>query len=169
MGSGKTTLAKKLANKMGMQFIDLDELIELRAGKSISDIFAIEGEEKFRLLEHECLKDSVLRENAVIAVGGGTPCFFDNMDIINRNGVSVYLKMNSAMLVSRLNNSKNKRPLLKDIANNDELKQRIDELLAVREKYYLQSRLIFEEKNLNVKKIIEMLNDPAIGLEIPTR
>jgi len=159
MGSGKSTLAKKMALRLNMEFIDLDKMIEAKAGRSVNDIFAIEGEDKFRELEHDCLRETLLHDQAVIATGGGTPCYFENMEFINSNGISVYIKLNPGILTSRLMESKSPRPLLKQLSGKDEIKKRIEELLAEREHYYLQSRLIVEGENIKAETIIKMIQE----------
>jgi len=145
MGSGKSSLGRKLAHRLGFSFIDLDKMIEEKEGRSISEIFENKGENSFREIEHECLKQTLLVEDAVISTGGGTPCFFNNMDLINQNGISVYIKFNSGMLASRLSKDKGKRPLLKHSDNKKDFQDHIEKLLSKREKYYLQSQLILDK------------------------
>lgn len=156
MGSGKTTVGKKLSNKLGFQFIDLDEHIEKSYGKSVPEIFEMEGEEKFRTLETVALKEVVQFENTVIATGGGTPCFNRNMDIINKNGTSVYLKMSVDTLTNRLINAKSVRPLIKDFSEAT-LKEYILTKLTDREPYYLQSQYKVKAKNLNVEELADFV------------
>jgi shikimate kinase len=159
MGSGKSSLGRKLAHKLNLSFIDLDEIIEKKEKRSIADIFNQEGENKFREIEQDCLKDILHIDNTVVSTGGGTPCFFNNMELINRNGISIYLKYNPGILASRLSGDKGKRPLLKHTGNKKDFQDLIGDLLAKREIFYLQSRLIVEEKNVRVKKIISMLEN----------
>src|SRR5688500_7831796 len=102
MGCGKSSAGKKLANKLGFEFIDLDEMIEKQYQKSVSEIFETEGENKFREYEHNCLKGLLDKENIVISLGGGTPCYYNNMELINTHGTSIYLKMSTEVLASRL-------------------------------------------------------------------
>ena len=92
MGSGKTTLGKALAQKLGVDFIDLDLYIETRYHKTVREIFAESGEERFRQIEKSLLHEVADFENVIIAAGGGTPCFFDNIDYMNGHGTCVYLK-----------------------------------------------------------------------------
>jgi shikimate kinase len=157
MGSGKSSLAKELSAKLGYKFIDLDSQIEEKAGKNINSIFEKDGEEKFREIEHQCLKDAIVNDNCVIATGGGTPCFYDNMEIINNNGLSIYIRLNPGILASRLYSAKSERPLLKNIKSKKELQERIEEMLASREEYYFQSMLMVDGKSINAKKIYNML------------
>jgi Shikimate kinase len=102
MGSGKTTVGKILANRLRMPFIDLDQEIELKNGISASKYYATHGEKLFRETERNILLEIVKNKNQVISAGGGAPCYSDNMDIMNREGVTVYLKMNRESILQRL-------------------------------------------------------------------
>ena len=102
MGSGKTTLGKALAQKLGVDFIDLDLYIETRYHKTVREIFAESGEERFRQIEKSLLHEVADFENVIIAAGGGTPCFFDNIDYMNGHGTCVYLKASVEELCKRL-------------------------------------------------------------------
>ena len=141
MGSGKTTLGKLLADMLGYTFVDMDTHIEEKHFKTVSQIFAEMGEEKFRLLEQQCLHEVSMFENVVIATGGGAPCFFDNMDYMNRHGLTVYLKLSAEQLAIRLESSRaNKRPLLSN-RKGAELQEFISEGLAKREGFYNNSHI----------------------------
>lgn len=150
MGAGKTTLGRSLAEVMGLEFIDLDHFIEARQHKSVKEIFAEVGEEGFRKIERASLEEVAQYENVVISLGGGTPCFFDNMELVNRSGVSVYLKPSEEVLLMRLIKGKHKRPLLAD-KSDDQILQFIREQLAWREPYYLKASLVFEASHLENK------------------
>lgn len=112
MGSGKSTLGRKLAEMLNYNYLDTDALIEEMEGKTISDIFENEGEEYFRKKEKEILSQVILKENIVVATGGGLPCFFDNMEIIQSNGLSFFLEITPKDLLERLRGETEKRPLL---------------------------------------------------------
>ncbi len=155
MGSGKSTIGKKLANKLSYAFCDLDKEIEKKEGKTITEIFSEKGEEYFRTIECEELR-TLSDENQVVALGGGTPCYADNMEFINQKGTTVYLKYNSGILFSRLKNAKAERPLLAG-KSDDELKVFIEETLSDRENYYLQSRFVVESQNLTVDEILKLI------------
>jgi len=157
MGSGKSSIGSKLAHKLGFIFIDLDDVIEKTSGMRIIDIFKIDGENGFREIEHKCLKETFLNDNIVVATGGGTPCYNNNMELINRYGVSIYIKLNQGILASRLFSDKGTRPLIENYTNKKELQKFIEDRLEKREKFYLQSKLIIEGKNISAKKIMEML------------
>jgi shikimate kinase len=136
MGSGKSTVGQLLATQLGYGFIDMDAHIEGKLFKTVSQIFAELGEEQFRLLEAQCLHEVAEFDRVVISTGGGTPCFFDNMEFMNKQGLTVYLKLSSAELAERLELSHAyKRPLLAG-RKGEELKQFIAEGLTRREPFY---------------------------------
>jgi shikimate kinase len=142
MGCGKTTLGKRLAAALGFAFIDLDGFIEEKYHKSVADIFAEMGQDKFREMEKNALSEVAEFEKTVIATGGGAPCFFDNIDTMNGAGLSVYIKLSPEQLATRLENSRaGKRPLIAG-KSGEELRSFITDGLLQREKFYLQARLI---------------------------
>ena len=157
MGCGKTTWSRKLAAHLGYDFIDLDHLLEEQAGMTIAEYFASYGEEAFRILESEVLKQTAYSNNTVISTGGGLPCFFDNMNWMNAHGKTVYIKLSPKTLVDRLEKGKAKRPLLRD-KHGDELLAFITEKLAEREDYYLQSDYIADGISLSVEDLEELIN-----------
>lgn len=157
MGSGKTTLAKKLAKKLNYNCFDLDFEIEKNVGVSIPQVFEEKGEEYFRSLEHETLRNVINNnERFVLSVGGGTPCFYNNMDVINENGTSIYLKYNAGILTSRLINAKAKRPLIKNLGEV-ELKAFVEAKLSEREKFYKKSKLVIASNNIKIEDLLELL------------
>jgi len=143
MGSGKTTVGKQLAKELDLPFIDMDVFIENRYHKSISAIFEEKGEAGFREIERKALFEIIEFENVVISTGGGLPCFFDNMDVMNQAGTTIYLKVSVKELAKRLKNGKQKRPLIKD-KSQEEIKDFITENLEKREKFYNKATFIFE-------------------------
>ncbi len=143
MGSGKTTMGRKLATMMNYHFTDLDQLIEKTYKTSIPLLFQNYDEHAFRLLEQEMLHITQSYEQTVISTGGGAPCFFDNMDFINRSGVSIYLKLTPEQLAERLKNAQKKRPLLQSL-EDDELLDHIHKTLAKREEFYRQAKVIVD-------------------------
>lgn len=153
MGAGKSTMGKWLARVMNMEFIDLDNFIEARQHKTIKEIFAEIGEEGFRKLERNALEEVSQFEDVIISLGGGTPCFFDNMEVVNQAGISVYLKPTEEVLLKRLSKGKHKRPLLAQ-KNDDEILQYMREQLAWREPYYLKAQVTFEASHLENKEEI---------------
>ena len=147
MGAGKTTVGRELAKELNLDFIDLDHFIQARYQKTISQIFQEMGESEFRVIESNMLKEVGDFEDVVISTGGGTPCFFDNMDYMNSVGTTIYLKATPEDLSDRLNTCKDKRPLIKD-KNKEELLAFVAENLVKREPYYSKAIIIHEPGEL---------------------
>jgi shikimate kinase len=158
MGSGKTTWGRKLASRMGFEFMDLDHSLEAQAGMSIAEYFSEFGEDAFRKLESEVLKQTQYPESAIISTGGGLPCFFDNMQWMNAHGKTIYLKLSPKTLADRLENEKLERPLLRDKHGVD-LVNFITEKLAEREVYYSQAKIITDGLSLTGEKLERILKD----------
>jgi shikimate kinase len=157
MGSGKTTLGKQLANKLDKQFFDLDAEIEAIEKSEVSVIFDKKGENYFRKIETEVLIKLISNnDNFVISLGGGTPCFNDNMKLINLAGTSIYLKYNSEILANRLVNNKTERPLIKNLSEG-EVKAFVNHKLNERELFYEQSNHVLEGSNLSVEDLASLL------------
>lgn len=165
MGAGKTTVGKALAKALNLQFYDLDWYIESRQHKTVPQIFAERGEEGFRKIEHNMLHEVAEFEDVVISCGGGTPCFFDNMDYMNAQGDVVYLKAAPEVLYRHLLMGKTERPLLKG-KSPEELVTFITEQLAKREPFYNKARHTldvslmdnYEKIKISVEKLRELLN-----------
>ena len=156
MGSGKSTIARYLAEKKGVQFTDLDTFIEESEGVSIPSIFETKGEDVFRQIESACLLEVFKSPNQIIALGGGTPCFNDNMNIIKELSLSVYLKVSPEGLRDRLINSHNTRPLIKGMSEG-ELLDYIRIKLKEREKYYLQADHVIESDQIMADDLLRLL------------
>ncbi|MDR0231505.1 MAG: shikimate kinase [Dysgonamonadaceae bacterium] len=156
MGSGKTTIGKKLAKKLGSQFVDVDCFIESRQRKTINEIFSEKGEDAFRLMEHNALEEISLFENVIISTGGGAPCFYNNIELMNKSGFTIYLKTSPEELTKRLNINKNKRPLLRD-KTPEEMQAFITENLEKRNYYYSQAQLIFDTRQMSANNIVDAL------------
>jgi len=157
MGSGKSTVGKMLARKMDYRFIDLDAMIESNYRITIPDLFNRFDEAAFRKVEQATLKETFDFSGTVVSTGGGTPCFFDNMELINRNGTSVYLKMHPRSLFDRLMSSKKKRPLLEKRSREDILDYITGEL-EKRDEYYMQAHHIVKGENLDMNALLMILN-----------
>jgi len=147
MGVGKTTAGRELAKLLNLDFIDLDSFIQNRYNKSISKIFEEEGEAKFREMENKILKEVSEFENVIISTGGGVPCFYNNMEIMNKAGTTIYLKASPVLLAERLNLCKEKRPLIKD-KNEEEMLKFVSESLEKRSPFYHQAKIIYETDKL---------------------
>ena len=144
MGSGKSFSGKRLAEKFGMSFIDLDDYIKEKEGRTIREIFEKEGEDYFRKIEKECLHEMGERELTIISTGGGTPCFFDNIKWMNENGVTVFLETSVEILSNRLFDEMQKRPLLKGFSK-EELKNFIEKKLEERNPFYHQTQILYKQ------------------------
>ena len=155
MGAGKTTLGRALAEETGLQFIDLDCHIEKRYCKTISQIFAEKGEEEFRNIEKRMLHETGEFENVIISTGGGTPCFFDNIQYMNTQGTTVFLDVPLERLFIRLSIARSKRPLIKE-KSDDELRAFIAEQLEKRAPYYKKALHTFRADKLEDKPQIEL-------------
>jgi len=156
MGAGKTTIGKTLARRLNLNYIDTDHFIENRYRKKISEIFAAEGEEHFREIEHRVLLEVSEFEDIVISTGGGLPCFNDNMTIMINKGITIYLEVSEEDLADRLAVSKNVRPVLKK-RTGSELLDFIKENLSARKPYYEQAKIRFKAGTTYTKNDIELL------------
>ena len=139
MGAGKTTLGHALAKVTGLAFYDLDWYIESRMHHSVKQLFDEKGEEGFRRIEHNMIHELAEFENVIISCGGGTPCFYDNMDYLNRQGETVYLKATPEVLYEHLKIGKTVRPLLVD-KTPEEVQLFIRKQLIEREPYYIRAK-----------------------------
>lgn len=165
MGAGKTTVGKALAKELDMFFYDLDWYIESRMRKTVKQLFDERGEEGFRLIEHNMLHEVAEFENIILSCGGGTPCFYDNMDYMNAQGQTVYLKATPEVLYGHLKIGKSVRPLLLN-KTPEEVQTFIRGQLAHREQYYSRARHTldvnlmdnYEKIKISVAELRKMLN-----------
>jgi shikimate kinase len=156
MGSGKTTMGRKLASRMGFEFIDLDHKLEQQVELSIAEYFSFFGEDAFRKLESEVLKKTPYPDNVIVSTGGGLPCYFDNMDWMKGNGKVVYIKLPPKTLADRLESGKEERPLLQD-KHGDDLVAFIEQKLAEREGFYMQANIIADGLSLTAERLEQIL------------
>lgn len=147
MGAGKTTIGKVLSKLMGLTFIDLDYYIEGRFRKTVAQLFAERGEEGFRSIERNMLHEVAEFEDVLVSTGGGTPCFFDNMEFMNQQGTTIYLQVSVDELASRLEVCKHTRPVLKN-RTGDELKAFVAESLSGRLPFYQKASIVFDANEL---------------------
>ena len=162
MGAGKTTIGKVLAREMGLEFYDLDNYIEDRFHQKIPDIFAAKGEEGFREVEKKMLHEVAEFENVIISCGGGTPCFFDNMDYMNTRGETIFLDAPPQVLKEHLQMGKTVRPLIQG-KTEEELIAYIEESLQKRLPYYQKAKHILPIEVIHTKEQIKNYVNQIIG------
>ncbi len=153
MGSGKTSLGKRLANKLNYDFVDLDQELEKTHKMSVNELFSVHGEAYFRNLESNWLNEFE-GNNVVISLGGGTPCFNNNMNLINEKGLSVYIQISLNSLTNRLYHAKNTRPIIAHVKEDvTKLKSFIKDMLNNRESDYLEANIKFDGENVSAEKM----------------
>lgn len=167
MGSGKTTVGKQLAENLGVSFYDLDWCVESRYHKTVSQIFTECGEEGFRELERRLLHEVCEFEDIVLSCGGGTPCFFDNMEYMNSMAETVYLKASPETLYMHLKMGRTERPLLKG-KSPEEMQAYIADSLAKREPFYAQAKHTLDVNLLDnyakIKISVQLIKD-LLGIQ----
>lgn len=160
MGAGKTTIGHAMAKEMGLQFYDLDWYIEMRYHRTVAQIFAERGEDGFREIERNMLHEAAEFQDIVLSCGGGTPCFFDNMEYMNSLAETVYLKATPEVLAMHLKMGKVERPLIKG-KTDEELLQYIKDSLKVREPFYTKAKHTLDvtllENYDKIKTSVELL------------
>ena len=162
MGCGKTEIGSRLSQKLGMKFIDLDQYIEKKEGFSVTDLFEKKGNIYFRKLESKYLNEIIYKDNYIISLGGGTPCYHENHKIFNvDNSISFYLKHSRKNLSERLFAIKNNRPLISKFKSEEKLLEFISKHLFEREFYYFMAKntITCDDKSIDqiIDKIIEIL------------
>lgn len=157
MGSGKTHWGRLLSQKLSIPFFDLDEQVTEHAGKSIPEIFATEGEEQFRMMEKDVLY--IITESHtsfVMACGGGSPCYFNNIEYMNQAGTTVWINTPLDILFERLVKEKDKRPLIKELSA-EQLRGFIGKKFAGRKIYYEQADVTVDDEPVQLDKLIEKI------------
>ncbi len=153
MASGKTTIGKKLARELDLPFVDLDEHISVSENMPISEIFESGGEALFRGLEMKYLKEVIEEKtSALISTGGGTPCFYSNMEEMKKAGLTVYLQMDAKSITYRLMNAKGDRPLVNNISES-ELLEFVEQQMKERKYFYEDAALTVNALGFNSGKI----------------
>ena len=162
MGAGKTTIGQKLALETGLDFFDLDTEIEKETGYTITETIFNKGELYFRKLEREKLQELLQKDKMIMSTGGGTPCYYDNIDLINTSSLSVYLKYSVKELYERLEGKQSERPLLAHLSG-PQLQEYIGKHLFERSVYYEKATLVIPSGNLTepeiINKIKELINE----------
>lgn len=161
MGSGKSTIGKKVSQMMNLNFVDLDKHIENNENKTITALFEYEGEDHFRTIEQNYLKELIKKDNLIIATGGGTPCYKNNMALMKKSGITLYLKMPVKAIFDRLTNSKNPRPLIRN-KSKEELTEYITQTLEDREVFYSQANVIIDAININLNLLQQIIEHHQI-------
>ena len=154
MGCGKSTMGRAVSELTGIPFIDLDNYIERRFHLTVKAIFAERGEEGFRDVERRMLQEVADFEDVIVACGGGTPCFFDNMEYMNSHGTTVFLNTPIPRLHSRLMRGRHKRPLIAN-KNDEELMEFIQKALADRWEHYTKAQIELSSERLESRSEIE--------------
>lgn len=157
MGCGKSTLGRKLASTLKLEFIDLDTFLEEKYFRTIPQIFEEEGETGFRRKEQNVLHEVSAFDDVIVATGGGAPCFFDNMEVMNNTGLCIFLDVDTASLVHRLIHAKTERPIIKG-KSPDELSHFIEEMMLKRRPFYEKARYIIKGNEINPETVLELLN-----------
>jgi shikimate kinase len=156
MGCGKSTMGRKLSEKLDVVFVDLDKYIEEKYFKTVPQIFAEEGEDAFRLKERAALEEVAAFDEVIVATGGGAPCFFDNMELMNESGLCVFLDVGYAELADRLIHSKTERPLIKG-KSPEELVGFIESMMLKRRPFYEKAECVLKGNEIKPEQVIELL------------
>ena len=156
MGSGKSTFGRKLSQRLHFPFVDMDKVFQLQFNSTIPNYFEKYGEEAFRLKEMELLRQYQGQDNLIISTGGGTPCFYENMEWMNDNGLTIYLEMSPAALFSRLKNAKTVRPLLPP---TKDLLPFITTHLAKRTPYYSAAQITLNGLSISIDQVASELQE----------
>ncbi len=157
MGAGKTHWGRQLSQKRAIPFFDLDEQVMTHTGKSIDEIFNEDGEEHFRLMEKEVMHIiTESHDSFVMACGGGSPCYFNNIDYMNQSGTTVWINAPIETLFQRLLGEKNQRPLIRGLSDQ-QLRAFIIKKFADRKIYYEQADVVIDEDPVQLDKLIERI------------
>jgi shikimate kinase len=157
MGSGKTTIGKRLARYCNLTFVDMDTLFEFTYKLTISDFFEKYNEQAFRIIESKLLIEVSIRDNQIIATGGGTPCFYENMNMILTSGKSIYLKASPIVLTRRILSNQTKRPLVSGL-DETQLLAKIIKQLTEREQFYSKADYTIDTETLNFTDLEQLIN-----------
>ena len=153
MGAGKTTTARRLANKLGWQVVDTDALFEEKYKISVNDFFNKYDEPLYRKLESAVLKETETIENVVVSTGGGSDCYFDYMDWMNSHGLTVFMRISPEAAVDRVIHSRHKRPLVEG-KSEEELTEFVKQHYASRIPFYEQAKITVKSENLDLEALL---------------
>lgn len=153
---GKTTIGRKLASRLNMQFVDLDEVIEKKERKSVPEIYVEVGDDGFRQKEWAALKEIVQQDNIVVALGGGTPCHCDNMNLIEKYGDVIYIQLDNDTLVNRLRRATRDRPIVLN-KTDEELHDYVKNIRNRCEHHYLRAKYYVDGRDITVERIVQVL------------
>lgn len=158
MGSGKSTLGKKLAQSLSLTFIDLDTLIESKEGRSISEIFTLKGEEYFRKAESDAVREVCKQDQILVATGGGAPCYHDNLPVMNAAGITIFLDVPISTLTDRLlqRQQMQSRPLVQG-KSKQEMEQYLTEIYELRKPFYHEAKLVIKGADISEYAVIHSL------------
>ena len=158
MGAGKTTAAKRLAHRLGWEVADTDALFEEKYRISIDDFFQKYDEPLYRKLESEILKSTESLDKVVISTGGGTACYFDNMDWMNQHGLTVFMRISPAAAVDRVLHSRHKRPLARG-KTEAELMEFVSQHYAARMPFYERAQITVKSEDFDLEGLIELIRN----------
>ena len=158
MGAGKSTTSRRLAQRLGWEAVDTDDLFEAKYKISVCDFFQKYDEPLYRKLESEVLKETATLENVVVATGGGTACYFDNMDWMNAHGLTVFLRISEQAVVDRLVHAKRKRPLAVG-KSEEELAEFVKNHYAERMPFYEQARITVKAEDLDIDNLTHSIKE----------
>lgn len=156
MGAGKTTTAKRLAGRLGWEVVDTDALFEEKYRISVDDFFQKYDEPLYRKLESEVLKSTETMEHMVISTGGGTACYFDNMEWMNQHGLTVFLQISPKAAVDRVLHSRHKRPLARG-KSEEELMEYVNWHYTSRMPFYEQAKITVKSEDLDLEALLERI------------